>query len=177
MKKTFLTLAFMAIATSVFAYSSYRSPGDEIGEGIIGWTIVIMGILNIVLFSKIWTMTNDVHQLKEQLVMDKFPEYQLRQKMVEEYMQVLTNPEAPEKEVEEANQKIQQLMKIDNQETVLEELIRKEGYQDAVVITNLPHVDVIVQSEKLDKKQVVKLISLVRQHLQVDPHHVTVAYR
>lgn len=101
----------------------------------------------------------------------------LRQKMVEEYMQVLTNPEAPEKEVEEANQKIQQLMKIDNQETVLEELIRKEGYQDAVVITNLPHVDVIVQSEKLDKKQVVKLISLVRQHLQVDPHHVTVAYR
>ncbi len=76
-------------------------------------------------------------------------------------MQVLTNPEAPEKEVEEANQKIQQLMKIDNQETVLEELIRKEGYQDAVVITNLPHVDVIVQSEKLDKKQVVKLISLV----------------
>jgi stage III sporulation protein AH len=93
----------------------------------------------------------------------------LRQKMVEEYMQVLTNPEAPEKEVEEANQKIQQLMKIDNQETVLEELIRKEGY--------LPHVDVIVQSEKLDKKQVVKLISLVRQHLQVDPHHVTVAYR
>lgn len=42
-----------------------------------------MGILNIVLFSKIWTMTNDVHQLKEQLVMDKFPEYQLRQKIVE----------------------------------------------------------------------------------------------
>ncbi len=83
MKKTFLTFAFTAIATSVFAYSSYRSPGDEIGEGIIGWTIVIMGILNIVLFSKIWTMTNDVHQLKEQLVMDKFPEYQLRQKIVE----------------------------------------------------------------------------------------------
>ena len=73
----------MAIATSIFAYSSYRSPGDEIGEAIIGWTIVIMGILNIVLFSKILTMTKDVHLLKEQLVMDKFPEYQLRQKIVE----------------------------------------------------------------------------------------------
>lgn len=83
MKKIFLTLAFMAIATSVFAYSSYRNPGDEIGQGIIGWTIVIMGILNIVLFSKIWTMTNDVHQLKEKLVLDKFSEYQLRKKMVE----------------------------------------------------------------------------------------------
>lgn len=67
----------------MFAYHTYSSRGDEIGEGIIGWTIVIMGILNIVLLSKIWTMTNDVHQLKEQLVMDKFPEYQLRQKMVE----------------------------------------------------------------------------------------------
>lgn len=83
MKKIFLTLAFMAIATSIFAYSSYRSPGDEIGEAIIGWAITIMAILNIVLFSKIWTMTKDVHQLKEQLCPNGHYEYQLRQKIVE----------------------------------------------------------------------------------------------
>ncbi|MBA4600905.1 SpoIIIAH-like family protein [Thermoactinomyces mirandus] len=121
-------------------------------------------------------------EMLEQANSDFFVGYQLqrstlRQKMVEEYMQVLTNPKSSEKELEEANQKIQQLMKIDNQETVLEELIRKEGYKDAVVVTNNPHVDVIVQSEKLSKKQVVRLISLVRQHLQVDPQNVSVAYR
>ena len=71
MKKYFLTFTFTVIATSIFAYSSYRNPGDEIGQGIIGWTIVIMGILNIVLFSKIWTMTKDVHLLKEKLMRQK----------------------------------------------------------------------------------------------------------
>ncbi|MGA8941741.1 MAG: SpoIIIAH-like family protein [Thermoactinomyces sp.] len=120
--------------------------------------------------------------LDQQANSDFFVGYQLqrstlRQKMVEEYMQVLTDPNSSEKELEEANQKIQQLMKIDNQETVLEELIRKQGYRDAVVVTNNPHVDVVVQSEKLSRKQVVQLISLVRQHLQVDPQNVSVAFR
>jgi stage III sporulation protein AH len=101
----------------------------------------------------------------------------LRQKMTEEYMKVLTDPEASKEALEEAQQKIEQLMKVDNAETVLEELIRKEGYRDVVVMTNNPHVDVIVQSDKLSRAQVVKLISLVKQHLNVDPLEVSVAYK
>ena len=42
-----------------------------------------LSLVGPLLFSKILTMTKDVHLLKEQLVMDKFPEYQLRQKIVE----------------------------------------------------------------------------------------------
>jgi stage III sporulation protein AH len=97
--------------------------------------------------------------------------------MVEDYMKVLTNPDASDRELKEANSKIQQLMKVDNQETVLEDLIRKQGYNDAVVVANNPHVDVVVQSNKLTPKQVVKLISLVRQHLNVSPQHISIAYR
>jgi stage III sporulation protein AH len=113
---------------------------------------------------------------------DYFVGYQLqrstlRQKMVEEYMKVLTNPDASEKELREANAKIEELMKVDNTETVLEELIRKEGYRDAVVVSNSPHVDVVVQTEHLSRKQVVGLISLVKQHLNVSPLNVSVAYR
>jgi hypothetical protein len=39
-------------------------------------------------------------------------------------------------------------------------------------------VDIIIQSEKgLTKTQVVKLISLAKQHLRVIPQQVSVAYR
>ena len=118
--------------------------------------------------------------LKQQNDDDYFVGYQLerstlRQKMVEDYMKVLTNPDASEQDLKEANSKIQQLMKVDNQETVLEDLIRKQGTV-TVVVTNNPHVDVVVQSDKLTPQQVVKLISLVRQHLNVSPN-TSVAYR
>ena len=71
MKKTILTFAFTGIATSLFAYHSYNSPGDEIGAGIIGWTIVISAILNIILFFKILNMTKDVKELKNRFCKDE----------------------------------------------------------------------------------------------------------
>jgi stage III sporulation protein AH len=114
---------------------------------------------------------------------DYFMNYQLqrttlRQRMTEEYMKVITDPEVSKEELAQANQKMEQLMKIDKAETVLEEMIRQEGFHDAVVITGDPHVDIIIQSEKgLTKTQVVKLISLAKQHLRVIPQQVSVAYR
>jgi len=101
----------------------------------------------------------------------------LRQKMVEDYMKVLTDPEASEKEMQEANAKIQELMKVDNKESALEDLIRKEGFRDAVVTVGDPHIDVVVQTDKLTTAQAVQLIEMVKQHLQVASHHVSVAYR
>lgn len=101
----------------------------------------------------------------------------LRQKMVEDYMKVLTNPNSTEKEMQEANSKIQELMKVDNKESALEDLIRKEGYRDAVVTVGDPHIDVVVQTDKLSTAQAVELIEMVRQHLQVSSQHVSIAYR
>ncbi|MGI6127206.1 MAG: SpoIIIAH-like family protein [Planifilum sp.] len=113
---------------------------------------------------------------------DYFVGYQLqrnnlRSKMTEEYMNVLTDPESSEKELKEAQSKIDQLMKVDKTESVLEELIRNEGFRDAVVITGDQHVDVVVQSEKLSNSQVVKLIGLVKKHMDVPATQVSVAYR
>ena len=71
---------------------------------------------------------------------DYFVGYQLqrnnlRSKMTEEYMNILTNPKSSKKELEEAQRKIDELMKVDKTESVLEELIRNEGFRDAVVIS------------------------------------------
>ncbi|MBD1373240.1 SpoIIIAH-like family protein [Hazenella sp. IB182357] len=113
---------------------------------------------------------------------DYFVAYQLqrntlRQKMTEEYMNVLTDPKASKEQLAEAEEKIEQLVKVDNAESVLEELIRKEGFPDAVVVSNNPNVDVVVQSKKLSNEQAVKLITLVKQQLNVSSNQISVTYR
>ncbi|SDC88802.1 stage III sporulation protein AH [Melghirimyces thermohalophilus] len=114
---------------------------------------------------------------------DYFVGYQLqrsslRSKMTEDYMEVLTDPESSKKELKEAQAKIDELMKVDKSESVMEDLIREEGYRDAVVITgDNQMVDVIVQSKKLSKKQVVQLISMVKKQMDIPSHKVSVAYR
>ncbi|PTX53922.1 stage III sporulation protein AH [Melghirimyces profundicolus] len=114
---------------------------------------------------------------------DYFVGYQLersslRSKMTEEYMKVLTDPDASKKELKEAQAKIDELMKVDKTESVMEDLIREEGFRDAVVITGEDHfVDVIVQSKKLNNKQVVKLISIVKKQMDVPSHKISIAYR
>jgi stage III sporulation protein AH len=113
---------------------------------------------------------------------DYFVGYQLqrsalRQKMTEEWMKVLTNPDASKSELQEAQAKMDQLIKVDKKESVVEELIRKEGFPDAVVVTNDSHIDVVVQSKDLTREQAVKLISLVKDQMDVMPLNVSVAYR
>ncbi|SMO40027.1 SpoIIIAH-like family protein [Melghirimyces algeriensis] len=102
----------------------------------------------------------------------------LRSKMTEKYMDVMTDPKASKEELKKAQQKINELMKVDKTESVMEDLIREEGFRDAVVITNEDDfVDVIVQSEKMSKKQVVKLISMVKKQLDVPVDKISIAYK
>lgn len=101
----------------------------------------------------------------------------LRSKMTEEYMRTLSNPEASKTELQEAEAKINQLMKIDKQESTAEEMIRREGYRDAVVINQNHHVDVVVQAEKLNEEQVVSIISLMGKHFGLEPTQISVRYQ
>lgn len=101
----------------------------------------------------------------------------LRSKLAEEHMKVLTDPEASKEALKEAQAKLDQLTQVDKEESVLEELIRGEGFRDAVVITNDAHIDVIVQADELTSKQVVKLVSMVRKQMGVPSTQVSVAWR
>ncbi|SFS93229.1 stage III sporulation protein AH [Marininema halotolerans] len=114
---------------------------------------------------------------------DYFVGYQLqrntlRSKLTEEYMKVLTDPQVSKKKANEAEAKINELTKVDKTESVMEDLIRNEGFQDAVVIENANKmVDVIVQSNKLTNAQVVKLIGMVKQQMDVPATKVSIAYK
>lgn len=101
----------------------------------------------------------------------------LRGQLTEQYMNVLTNPDASAQAIKEANDKINGLTKVDNQESVLEDLIIKDGYKDAVVIKGDQHVDVIVEADKLTNTQAVQLINMARDHLNVSSNIVSVGYR
>jgi len=101
----------------------------------------------------------------------------LRSKMTEDYMRILSNPNATKEELKEAEAKINQLMKIDKQESTAEEMIRREGFRDAVVINNQQHVDVIVQADQLSEEQVVSIISMIGQHFRVKPTQISVSYQ
>ncbi|RAL26567.1 SpoIIIAH-like family protein [Thermoflavimicrobium daqui] len=119
--------------------------------------------------------------LKGKSESDYFVAYQLqrntlRGKMTEEYMKVLSNPNSSKQAIKEAEAKLNQLSQVDKQENVLEELIRKKGYRDAVVITNDEHIDVIVQCDNLTKAQAVELISLVKQQMNMAANQISVAY-
>jgi stage III sporulation protein AH len=180
-KQTVWLITMLSIMVVLSAYYIVTGPVEPVGQEAKRAENTTKGIdVNIKPVDQ--PTTSEKELLKQQKEDDYFVGYQLerstlRQKMVEDYMKVLTNPDASDRELKEANSKIQQLMKVDNQETVLEDLIRKQGYNDAVVVANNPHVDVVVQSDKLTPKQVVKLISLVRQHLNVSPQHISIAYR
>ncbi len=101
----------------------------------------------------------------------------LRAKLTEEYMRILSNPDAAKKELQEAEAKINQLMKIDKQESTAEDMIRREGFRDAVVINQNNHVDVVVQAEKLTEEQVIAIISMMGKHFRVEPAQISVQYQ
>ncbi len=63
MKRFFVLAVFVAVASSSFAY--YGSSSDS---GFLSIILIVGGILNLILFFKIWGMTNDVKALKEGLI-------------------------------------------------------------------------------------------------------------
>lgn len=97
----------------------------------------------------------------------------------EEYQNMMNASEATAQTVAEAQAKIEAMWDQEETEYTLENLIKQEGYEDALVIhTKNEGINVIVRSdEELDKKEVLKIIHLVRKHLDVPGHMVTVDYR
>lgn len=126
------------------------------------------------------TTNREISNLKgsnEYFVGYQLQRHALRQKLTEEWENILANPDSSKVQLAEAQTKIDGLLKVDKRESVLEELIRKEGFADAVVVSNDSHIDVVVQTKDLTRAQAVKLIGLVKDQMDVAPLNVSVAYR
>ncbi|WP_044640408.1 SpoIIIAH-like family protein [Risungbinella massiliensis] len=101
----------------------------------------------------------------------------MREKLLDEYYNILGDTKASKEKLAEAEKMINSLTKLDKQEEVMENLLRQEGYQDAVVFQEDGKVNVLVQSSDLKNAQVVKILDLAKQQLGMGASQVSVSYR
>jgi stage III sporulation protein AH len=98
------------------------------------------------------------------------------QKM-EEYMTVMTNDKASSTDIAKAKEEYDRLASLEDTEMNIENLIKALGYNEAVVTSKEDRVNVIVQANKLDADNAVKIISLISQHMNVPGKNVVVSYK
>ena len=79
MKKIILTMAFAGISASMFAYSGSDDEGFATFLAIVQ---IVMGVLSLILFFKIWGMTNDVRKLRDNICTSGLKGEQLSKKML-----------------------------------------------------------------------------------------------
>lgn len=76
--------------------------------------------------------------------------------------------------INETMEKISAIEHMADAEFAIESMLKTEGFEEALVIADAGRVNVVVKAEELDNLQVVKIINLVREHLDVAGHHVKV---
>ncbi|MBO8163139.1 MAG: SpoIIIAH-like family protein [Brevibacillus sp.] len=99
----------------------------------------------------------------------------MMEKQKDEQMEIIVNPDASPQAIAEAKARHDELSQMQNNIMALEEMLKADGYKDAVVFAQNDSVKVVVQAEKLDRKQVVDIIALTKQHLDVPGYKVTVS--
>ncbi|MCF6094450.1 SpoIIIAH-like family protein [Microaerobacter geothermalis] len=100
----------------------------------------------------------------------------LRSQQIEQLKEVLTS-DASAEAIAQAKASIDKIQALEDVELQLEELIKAEGYNDAVVISKDDRVTVIIQSDEPERTQIVKIIKLVSDQLKVSGSNVTVSFK
>ncbi|GAA0350968.1 SpoIIIAH-like family protein [Bacillus horti] len=62
-------------------------------------------------------------------------------------------------------------------EYIIENTLRAEGYEEAVVVADSDYVDVVVRSDSLEPKQVLQIIDIVAEELKVARNKVQVSFK
>lgn len=103
-------------------------------------------------------------------------EAQLQQQK-DEQLAIISNTDSSAQAIADARTKYEQLSNQETATTNIEEMLKANGYQDAVVYINNDKVTVIVQKDKLSANEAVDIIAQVKQQLNVPATNVTVQYK
>ncbi|RKD25576.1 hypothetical protein BEP19_01125 [Ammoniphilus oxalaticus] len=96
---------------------------------------------------------------------------------LEKYMDVWANSDASAEAIAEAKQSYDVLLGKQDAELNVENLIKALGYEEAVIVTNEDRVSVVVQADKLERKQAVEIVSLINKHLEVPSKNIVVSFK
>lgn len=101
-----------------------------------------------------------------------------RAEQLEYYEELMSSSDSTVQTIAEAKSEYDELHDLAAAEETLEQLIKEEGYTDAVVVANEDRVDVLVSAEEsLTSADAVEIIHLVREHLDVPGNQVYVSYQ
>jgi stage III sporulation protein AH len=102
-----------------------------------------------------------------------------RAEKMEEYQSRMNRPDATAQTVAEAQSNIEALWDQEEIEYTLENMLKEEGYSDALIIHNQNGgITVLVESDQgLDRKEVLNIIHLVHEQTNVPGNMITVKYR
>jgi stage III sporulation protein AH len=126
------------------------------------------------------TLPNQAIQT-EKIADDYFIEYKLqrdanRSQKFEQFAEILSS-NATAEVIAQTKVNMDQLQEMEDVELQLEELVKSEGFADAVVLTKEDRATVIVKSAALDRAKAVKIIQLVSNHLNIPANSVMISFK
>ncbi|KHF39544.1 SpoIIIAH-like family protein [Halalkalibacter okhensis] len=99
-----------------------------------------------------------------------------RDRMAEEYTQIVASQDASAEMKSQAHDKSIELQRLSQKEHQLETLIVAKGFEDVLVMAEEDQVRVIVQTEELSREQANEILSMTYDHLGSN-NTVTVAHQ
>lgn len=101
----------------------------------------------------------------------------INEQLLSKYEDIMTNPDSTDEQTEAASANMEKLRSSIEQVTLIEELIRGQGYEDALVRQEEDRYDITVQAEKMSKKEAVKILQAVQEETNVPASQMTISYR
>ncbi len=109
-----------------------------------------------------------------------FVEYRLerektRSKNLEALQNIAKDSSVSDDVVKKAVDEAVELSKLSEKELIVENLIKSKGYNDAIVLIHEGYANVIVDSDKLDAKDAVKIQDIVSKECDIEINKITIA--
>lgn len=125
--------------------------------------------------------TTPVH-FENSAVNDFFYEYRLqrninREEQIERLLNVVSDTNASNEAIADANRQLKELYAMEDKQYATEEMIKLEGYDDAVVIPGEQKIHVVVKAETMTPEEALKIMNIVAQHMNVSAAQVEVNFK
>ena len=114
-------------------------------------------------------LTSKENMSKSTYILDmKMEREKQRNDLTEELNEIINNPSSSDSSIEEASNMKVKLVKYQEIELKIENLLSAKGYEDALVYIGEDNVNVVVNKDSLTKSDAAKIFDLVSQQAGVD---------
>lgn len=121
-------------------------------------------------------LTSEKNMKKSSYILDmKMTREKQRNELVQDLNEMINNPSTSEESRKEASDMKLRLVKDQETELQIENLLSTKGFEDALVYISEETVNVVVNEEKLDKKDAAKIFDLVAQQANVKYENIKLA--